>query len=149
MIQNPLNTRGLVKSVNNILPDANGNVNIDIPTLDSLGLQINSGDTVSLDYYITVGHITTSATVLQFIVYVGGIINATTITSISGNAIGRGVSGYVWGNADSVVQLEDVNYTYYIGKHYVRFQINNSAFINPTNNTCLEVYLTPINITFG
>lgn len=149
MIQNPLNTHGLVKSVNNILPDANGNVNIDIPTLDSLGLQINSGDTVSLDYYITVGHITTSATVLQFIVYVGGIINATTITSISGNAIGRGVSGYVWGNVDSVVQLEDVNYTYYIGKHYIRFQINNPTFINPTNNTCLDVYLTPINITFG
>lgn len=149
MIQNHLNTRGLVKSVNNILPDANGNVNISLPTLDSLGLQINSGDTVSLNYYITVGHITTSATVLQFIVYVGGIINATTITSISGNAIGRGASGYVWGNPDSVVQLEDVNYTYYIGKHYIRFQINNPAFINPTNNTCLDVYLTPINITFG
>lgn len=149
MIQNPLNTRGLVKSVNNILPDADGNVNINLPTLDSLGLQINSGDTVSLDYYVAAGHITTSATVLQFIVHVGGVINATTVTSISGTAIGRGVSGYVWGNADNVVQLEDVNYTYYIGKHYIRFQINNPTFINPVNNTCVEVYLTPINITFG
>lgn len=149
MIQNPLNTRGLVKSVNNILPDADGNVNINLPTLDSLGLQINSGDTVSLDYYVAAGHITTSATVLQFIVHVGGVINATTVTSISGTAIGRGVSGYVWGNADNAVQLEDVNYTYYIGKHYIRFQINNPTFINPVNNTCVEVYLTPINITFG
>lgn len=149
MIQNPLNTRGLVKSINNIVPDADGKVSIYIPTLDSLGLQINPGDTVSLDYYITVGHITTNSTVLQFIVYVGGIINATTITSISGNAIGRGASGYVWGNVESDVQLEDVNYTYYIGKHYVRFQINNPTFINPTNNMCVEIYLTPINITFG
>lgn len=114
-----------------------------------------AGDTIILDNYPVVGHVTSSAKKIEFAVCVPKHLNnkISTITITSGTLTVRGIAGYVQDSYNTPIELTDGTYNVVVHKRtenmlYISVTSPNDKFTNVTNNTPVSVYLNSVTLKF-
>lgn len=138
-----------ISNINSSLESING----DITNINN-DLYIKSGDTMTSDYIISDGFITTSAKKIFFNINLHKnqeLIN--TITINAGSVYIRGIGGVIEDSVSNPIDLTSETYTVSItpaNDYEIMIGIEkSSAFSSATNNTPVSILITGLSLTFS